>query len=49
MLEIDLHLIPYRKVKPNYSSNEKKDWETLKGDHPGIILDPYDKGRARRH
>ena len=44
-LKLELSKIPYRKVKPNYSSNEKKAWEALKGD-PEIILKPYDKGRG---
>ena len=44
-LKLELSKIPYRKVKPNYSSNEKKAWEALKGD-PEIILNPYDKGRG---
>ena len=44
-LKLKLSKIPYRKVKPNYSSNEKKAWEALKGD-PEIILKPYDKGRG---
>ena len=39
-LKLELSKIPYRKVKPNYSSNEKNAWEALKGD-PEIILKPY--------
>ena len=44
-LKLELSKISYRKVKPNYSSNEKKAWEARKGD-PEIILKPYDKGRG---
>jgi hypothetical protein len=44
-LKVELSKLPFSKVKPNYTPNEKKAWEELSKDR-NIVLKPYDKGRG---